>query len=246
VTTLTHLETPDKSDSLYAAQDPVSAAELRYRPLFTGDVLRLGDGALHVLIQHPCSMRRGNTLNPNLLCAQVEATRQKYRSDWADAPFDLCYLPGMSTGAYPAVDFRGIGTVGADAALKAERMAIMSLYGVTLLMQRWIHFTARLVVPTRTLANVFAGPYDEADLIEEVVGDLTARGWAPATALATADEWLSSAGPARGLSRRLRLADPCQRGAVRRELRQLVRDEGEAGTDSPTEDFPAPLDRLAD
>jgi hypothetical protein len=150
VTPLTILETPGAATDLYTAVNE-EAAELRFRPLFTGDVLELSDRTCVALMQHPCSMRRGTSLNPNLLFAKVIRLGRKYRSDWSTAPFDLCYLPTLSED-YPAVDFHGIGTITADCAQEARRVAIVSLYGATVLMQRWIHFSTRLVVPIAGLA----------------------------------------------------------------------------------------------
>jgi hypothetical protein len=174
-------------------------------------------------------MRKGPSLNPELLCALVRDTGAKYRSDWSNAPFDLCYLPGL-TNTHAAISFRDITTIPAEAAAKAQRLAIMSLYGVTLLIQRWIHFSCRLVVPTTSLADVFAGPFDEADLVEDAVANLVRTGWPVPDAEARVDQWLSGVSEESRISRRQRLNDPRQRSAVRREVRILVEDAEPTGS----------------
>jgi hypothetical protein len=87
---VTELETPDDPESIYLARlDDVG----EHRPTFTGDIYRLGDGHMVMILQHPCALRRGVDLHPRLLVAPVSP--DSLRSNWAKAPFGTMPLPKL-------------------------------------------------------------------------------------------------------------------------------------------------------
>lgn len=51
--------------------------------------------------------------------------------------------------------------------LLTSRIASLSPFGVNLLLQRWVHYSSRVVVPTHTFHEQTVAFYEEADLIEE-------------------------------------------------------------------------------
>ncbi|MGC5172086.1 hypothetical protein ACLQ2Q_15695 [Microbacterium sp. DT81.1] len=99
-------------------------------------------------------------------------------SDWSAGHFKAMFLPevgGEGTAAV-RVKFQDIQIVDPQQLEAGERVAILSAYGVNLLLQRWIHHNSRIVVPTSRLETSTAGPFDEADLIGDSVPDLMAKG----------------------------------------------------------------------
>ncbi|WP_368119564.1 hypothetical protein, partial [Bifidobacterium adolescentis] len=49
----------------------------------------------------------------------------------------------------------------------ATRVASLSEFGINLLLQRWVHYSARVIVPTFQFQEATAGFCMEADLLEE-------------------------------------------------------------------------------
>jgi hypothetical protein len=166
-------------------------------------------------------MRKGLILNPKLLAAGIVDTGEPFRSDWSKARFSQTYLPLLFDGKC-AVDFDDLFTVGRDSATPRTRIAILSICGVSLLMQRWVHYNTRVVIPTPTLTNVIAGPFEEADLTAEAVDRLVAGAWTEEDALRELDRWFGTADGQTREPPRIRLTDPVQRTAVRHELRRHV------------------------
>jgi len=121
------------------------------------------------------------------------------------------------------VDFDEFDAVTRDELEAGTRIAILSSRGVNLLVQRWLHHNSRVVVPTITINVQTAGPFEEADLIQEACEDLTAAGIAIDIASANVDQWLRESAGENATSNREMLADPQQRSAVRSSLRRQVR-----------------------
>jgi hypothetical protein len=160
------LETPDDPESIYLARlDDVS----EHRPAFTGDVYRLEDGRMVMILQHPCALRAGVDLHPRLLVALVSP--DTLRSSWAKAPFAKMPLPKLIEDKDYSADFVALDVMDSAILVASERVAVFTQSGVNLLMQRWVHHNTRLTVPTHTYSEVTMSPFDEADLIEEWVSD---------------------------------------------------------------------------
>lgn len=221
------LESPGHPDDLYQVRG-VDADLLQYRPLFTGDVLRLDDGRLVALLQHPCSMRRGAELVPRLLAAAVQPWHREVPSQWT-GHFRRMFLPNLDEQENWVIDFDDIDLIDAAviATSTADRTTVLSQEGVNLLMQRWLHHQSRVVVPTRTINEMIAGQFDEADLTGDAVAELVEAGLEPHEALAKVDAWLGD-GP-RGMTKRDALNDPQKRSTIRADLRKSVRQWGRPG-----------------
>jgi hypothetical protein len=167
---------PDR-DALYRARgDEVSAT----RPIFTGDVftgvqLPGSTGKIKarsvVVLQHPCSMRtNGVDLAWQVLAAEVTNRKEIDEPGWINGNFNLMPLPDIrpevtSQSQHQAANFDNLYTVAPD--LLTSRVASLSPFGVNLLLQRWVHYSSRVVVPTNTFHEQTVAFYEEADLIEE-------------------------------------------------------------------------------
>ena len=207
------LETPDDLESIYLARgDEV----MDQRPTFTGDVYRVDDTRLVMILQHPCALRGGTELHPKLLVAPVNPDNG-LRTKWVNLAFSKMPLPKLLDGQNHSADFNGIDLVESACLPDCPRVAILSLAGVNLLMQRWTHHNTRLTVPTHRYATAVVGPFDEADLIEEWVTDRADDGMDAMDAEQECAAWLDV--KVSGRERRQLLADTQQASSVRREAR---------------------------
>lgn len=213
------LEAPSSSDDLYLARGE-DVQVVGARPLFTGDVLELNDGTMVILLQHPCSMRNGLTLVPQLIVSNVVPWDQRVPSDWTKYPKKMFLLEFRPNQTY-AVDFVQVRTIAAEQAEQATRLAVLSQRGVNLLLQRWANHLTRVVVPTTTLHESIAAEHEEADLIGDQVGDLIDRGLGPDSAAKLVDDWLNV--QVSGNRRRKLLRDPQARSGLRKQLRADAR-----------------------
>lgn len=209
---MTDLETPDDPESIYLARlDEVG----EHRPTFTGDVYRLGGGELVMVLQHPCALRAGSQLHPTLLVAPVAPGQ--LRSKWADMSFAKMPLPKLIEDTDHLADFVALRVVDSSTLTVASRIAVLSQSGVNLLMQRWVHHSTRLTVPTHRYSESTIAPFDEADLIEEWVTDRVDDGAAVQEAQGECNGWLDVKVADR--RRRAMLGDPQHASSVRREAR---------------------------
>lgn len=125
------LETPDDPESIYLARlEDVG----EHRPTFTGDIYRLGDGRMVMILQHPCALRHGVDLHPRLLVAPVRP--DSLRSNWARAPFGTMPLPKLIDGQDHSADFINLELIDSPTLPTCERIAVLSQSGVNLVMQR--------------------------------------------------------------------------------------------------------------
>jgi hypothetical protein len=114
--------------------------------------------------------------------------------------------------------------LGRETLLPENRVAMLSSRGVNLLVQRWIYHNSRVTIPTITINSQVAGPFEEADLIQEATEDLVATGnFDDGKAANLVDEWLSMSESDGSAPRREILADPQQRSTVRTSLRRQVK-----------------------
>lgn len=164
-------------DALYRAR---GAEVSQTRPVFTGDVftgvqLVGSTGSVKarsvVVLQHPCSMRtNGVDLAWQVLVAEVTNRKEIAEFDWAGGYFNVMPLPDLRPEAttqarHQAANFDNLYTVAP--AVLTSRIASLSPFGVNLLLQRWVHYSSRVVVPTYNFHEQTVAFYEEADLIEE-------------------------------------------------------------------------------
>lgn len=189
---LRKLETPSEVDgninwagiwlSRYTKGKPVS---LQHRPIMTGDVFF--DVPVHgvgeimnldvIILQHPCAMRNGPDLIPQLLVAVVEQFQDplkdnlRHRSQW-ERNYTLMPLPLINYGPESADEnlaafFVEPVLVRAADLDKAKRRACMMPEGVALMLQRWVHHNSRGVIPLWRYEHIIKIPYMESNAIAE-------------------------------------------------------------------------------
>lgn len=204
------------------------------RPVFTGDVFddvpipgsaNATRRRTVMVVQHPCAMRtNGVDLAPKLLVAEVGNRKPLEEHEWL-GNYSLVPLPDLrpdlkTNKRHQAANFDRLHMV--DSADLAVRVASMSPTGVCLLLQRWVHFSSRVVVPTFQLHETIEGEYEEADLIEDWCIDRTIEaGVTAAAATAECVAWLRD--QARDPTRQALLKEPQRRAGVRAEMRAELR-----------------------
>jgi hypothetical protein len=225
------LEYPDDWDSLYLARgDEVQA----HRPVFTGDVYSgievpgESKNRAVMILQHPCALRSdGVTLHNRLLVAKVRPHPLIQREDWrghiAKMPLPEL-IPSTDSGRrHQAAFFDELYLVAAAGLDPAKRIACMSQTGVNYLLQRWVHHNSRMLVPTWQYQQVSSAQYEEADLTEYWCEERMEDGLSIEEASVEALKWLrEDAGD--GVMRQQLLEDPQRRSAVRREMREHLKD----------------------
>ena len=105
-----------------------------------------------------------------VLVAEVKNHKEIDEQGWVNGNYNLMPLPDIcpevtSQRQHQAANFDNLYTV-APTHL-TSRIACLSPFGVNLLLQRWVHYSSRVVVPTQTFHEQTVGFYEEADLIEE-------------------------------------------------------------------------------
>lgn len=216
------------SARLYRARGDEVVSE---RPVFTGDVYDnvpllgpTGEARARtvMVLQHPCAMRvDGVSLAPKLLVAVVSNRRPPPVEAW-QGHFNLMPLPDLrpnvETGKrHQAADFDKLELVAPEDL--TDRIASLSPFGVNLLLQRWVHYSSRVVVPTWQLHQTIEGEYEESDLTEDWC--LDREGVDLALASKECVEWLRD--DAHQPSRQERLKQAQERSAIRTEMRAELR-----------------------
>lgn len=217
-------------DALYRARgDEVS----KTRPIFTGDVftgvqLPGSTGSVKarsvVVLQHPCSMRtNGVDLAWQILIAEVANRKEIDEPGWVGGNFNLSPLPDLlpevtTQSRHQAVNFDNLYTVAPG--LLTSRVASLSPFGVNLLLQRWVHYSSRVVVPTHDFHEQTVAFYEEADLIEEWCDDTNSNDLRADT-LSCLD-WLRTNRDGSNYQELLR--NPQSHSMVRRAMRKELRE----------------------
>lgn len=146
------------------------------RPPLTGDIysgFKFGESpkARSVMIlQHPCSMRSdGVKLRKEILVAELVTVKETAEKDWKRF-YNLLPLPGMKMetgkeGHEWAVDFHKLRLV--KSADLRNREVVLSHNGICLLLQRWVHYSSRVVVPVSDFDKATGSFVEETDLVEE-------------------------------------------------------------------------------
>jgi len=166
------LEAPQDPGELYeylGAPVPLS------RPLSQGDILQgvtLAGGTeldLVMIMSHPCSMRRGSQLQPELVIAEIRNFQPLAQRKWPDGYYDHLPLPGLhplvrSTSG--AASFRHLHTIDSKELALDKRVAVLSDYGQIVLLQRWIHQLSRVTVHKQELTEQLRPVQTEISLQE--------------------------------------------------------------------------------
>ncbi|MBV7363027.1 hypothetical protein KRX54_01055 [Actinomycetaceae bacterium TAE3-ERU4] len=165
----------DKWDILYDARgDDVQETRL----FLTGDVftdieLPGSTGTTKkrtvMLVQHPCSMRKGIELNWRLLAVEVTKRKPPTEEEWGGY-FNLMFLPDLfpestSRKIHQAANFDNFYVLSPD--LLKNRIACLSREGIEILMQRWVNYSSRVIVPIGDFGKQLAPVIEETDLFDE-------------------------------------------------------------------------------
>lgn len=164
------LQAPDAPGLLYeyrANDEPAPDT----RPLAQGDVLRavtLPGGqelGLAMIVAHPCSMRQGGKLRDRLVVAEVVPHQNVPLRKWPTDFFDYFPLPELEESGRPvSVYFHHLHSIDTSQLESCERVAVLTEYGQMVLLQRWIHHMARLVVDPQELAELIVPVQNELSL----------------------------------------------------------------------------------
>lgn len=212
-----NLETPDRPDAIYTA---IGEDVDIFRPVFTGDVYTLPDGRRVMIIQHPCALRRGTNLIDRLLVAEVSQSN-RLPEDWAAGHFKIMPLPGLLGSSLDfSANFINLDLISSDELTPQTRVASLSLVGVNLLLQRWVHHNSRVVIPTITYSEQTIGPFEEADLAADWC--MERESLELPLAMKEFDEWIrESVG---GETRQAMLTNNQKRSVVRRDMRKKLKE----------------------
>lgn len=220
--------------ALYRARGDEVAAT---RPIFTGDVftgveLPGSTGKIKarsvLVLQHPCSMRtNGVDLAWKVLVAEVANRKELDEQSWVGGHFNLMPLPGLrpdiaSQSQHQAANFDNLYTVAP--ALLTSRIASLSPFGVNILLQRWVHYSSRVVVPTHTFHEQTVAFYEEADLIEEWCDEASSEDLQAATQACL--NWLRT--DRDGSTYQELLKDPQSHSMIRRAMRKALKERNQS------------------
>lgn len=220
--------------ALYRARGDEVAAT---RPIFTGDVftgvkLPGSTGKIKarsvLVLQHPCSMRtNGVDLAWKVLVAEVANRKELDEQSWVGGHFNLMPLPGLrpdiaSQSQHQAANFDNLYTVAP--ALLTSRIASLSPFGVNILLQRWVHYSSRVVVPTHTFHEQTVAFYEEADLIEEWCDEASSEDLQAATQACL--NWLRT--DRDGSTYQELLKDPQSHSMIRRAMRKVLKERNQS------------------
>lgn len=242
------LERPEATEDLYLARgDEVDP----YRPVMQGDVyagVTIAGVELEyeyaMVIEHPCTMRRGAEIKPRLQMHPVTTYAEVPLETWGRAHLRVFPLPRLDPGrpdVHFAAAFGEIGMVSSAALDTDARVACLSEVGILFLQQRQIFNMARTKVETSTLRESEVHIFEEVELHEDwnrALVPLRVRdgGTVAAALLAEAVEFdtflQSGAEEGGGESLRRRLSLEFHRASVRRQVRQEIAARVEGRSDS--------------
>ena len=178
-----------------------------------------------MVLQHPCALRSdGVELSESVLVVLVRQHKIVEPADWKKY-WKLTPLPDLM----PSVDsgkrnqaafFDDTFHVHRDEL--RSRVACLSLRGVNLLIQRWVHHCSRVVVKTNDIDQETSGAYEEVDIVEEWCSEAMLNSVPRNNALGDADEWLKGAFGSQ--SRRELLVTPQYRSQIRRAATAAVKE----------------------
>lgn len=195
-----------------------------YRPLLTGDVfqdvpIKGLDGTFTVvIIGHPCTIRRGPHLSPEIPCCLVTDCERLPFEKWPEGHFALFPLPDIpDLGSPKGASLDSWVTVPSGELSRERRCLALSDEGILLLQQRFVHSLTRVVVDLPTLREHEAHVFVEAELEEDWLEDLAIDTTDLSPEIEEFDRFMGEDG------RRSELRDPLLHSKVRKEVRREVR-----------------------
>ncbi len=219
-------EAPRWHDLYRARDDEVSVI----RPVFSGDVwadVSVPDSAHPItamILQHPCSIHQDVYLRDKLLVAEVVPQSipilpSKWRNGYArHFPLHLLWGDDHAVARYDLFH-----TVKKDVLQAGRRIACLTQFGVSLMMQRWVYYNTRVIVPTADFTAMTVPQYEETDMIEEWRELREEDGVSTEDSTREIADFLNEK-PDGKTSRRDQLKDPSQRSHVRSALRARRRE----------------------
>jgi hypothetical protein len=164
------LQAPQEPELLYEYRESADPAP-DTRPLAQGDVLRavtLRGGEvldLAMIVAHPCSMRQGGALRRRLVVAEVAPHQKVPAKRWPTDFFDFFPLPELRESGPPvSVYFHHLHSVDTPQLESCDRVAVLTEFGQMVLLQRWIHHMARLVVEPQELNELIVPVQNELSM----------------------------------------------------------------------------------
>lgn len=231
------LAAPYKSGNRLASTLYLARGEEVYvgRPILTGDIFSevsidpqpKSATKMVMVMQHPCSMRSdGVKIRSKLLVAQLEKGREWEESDW-QRYFPKMALPllgpELKEGKNWVVNFDKLHVVPSSSLHK--RIACLSSEGINILLQRWVHYSSRVIVSTDCFQEATEPFLEETELVEEWCEYFEAEtAEAALYHSAACMDWLREELDS-GLTRQLMLKNPQQRSTVRREMKTYLKNK---------------------
>jgi hypothetical protein len=166
-----------------------------------------------------------------VLVAEAANRKELSEPEWARGFFNLMPLPDLRPDSttqtrHQAADFDNLYTVKPD--LLTTRVAALSPFGVNLLLQRWVHYSSRVIVPAHIFQEQTVAFYEEADLIEEWCDEMGGQDVQGETGACL--QWLRE--PDGGITRQSHLKDAQAHSMIRKAMRaelKLRRAAADAG-----------------
>jgi len=162
-----------------------------------------------------------------VLVAEVTNRKEIDEPGWVSGNYNLMPLPDLrpevtSQSRHQAANFDNLYTVTPD--LLTSRIASLSPFGVNLLLQRWVHCSSRVVVPTHTFHEQTVAFYEEADLIEEWCDETSSDDLRAETQVCL--DWLRA--DRDGSTYQELLKNPQSHSMIRRAMRQALKERNQS------------------
>jgi len=208
------LDAPKNYSALYHSLGE-ECREFDLRPVFTGDVFKTPDAKLWAVVQHPCTFSNGAA---GVLVAEVVEGSYPSQKFW-QGNFKKMFLPEVGDLHFEIM-FGQLGFKRISELDAANRIVLLSNYGVNVLMQRWIYHNARVLVATSpTIHDSTSGVFEETEMLFEAEVSCVEAGRPEGEGIKLVTKWLDEDKP----NRRGALDEPQLRPALRQELSALVK-----------------------
>lgn len=146
----------------------------------------------------------------------VEVEEGVVRSKWTKQAYTEMPLPDLfGDGKNYVAKFINVQVVDSDSLDPEIRVATLSQLGVNLLLQRWVYHNTRVAIKTSTYDDQTFGPFNEAELLEDWMGEFPAK----EDALLEFDKWIRDGNP----SKQDKLKNTQSASGVRREMREYLK-----------------------
>ncbi|WP_158685057.1 hypothetical protein [Streptomyces sp. LaPpAH-108] len=203
------------------------------RPILTGDVFENvdvldTDGSTTkrtvMILDHPCSLRKGTKLVPRLLTAEVRRSQQ---GPWDEGFLNRMFLPAPFPGADGekkpcAAFFDSCYHVSPEQLEAATRIACLTTRGINLMLQRRVKHFSRVTVATHKFNEANAGVFEEADMLEDWCFEREIEGVKLSDAIEEFNTWIREDNGS-GMRQDL-LKDDQYRSSVRQEMNARIKE----------------------